>query len=44
MLDALERQMKDPAEPGFVVHDHYVARLLDLFDVAGALARLAARS
>jgi hypothetical protein len=44
MLDALERQMKDPAAPGFVVHDHYVARLLDLFDVAGALARMVARS
>jgi hypothetical protein len=44
MLDALERQMQDPAAPGFVVHDHYVARLLDLFDVAGALARIATRS
>jgi hypothetical protein len=44
MLDALERQMKDPAAPGFVVHDHYVARLLDLFDVAGALVRVVARS
>ncbi|HBK07090.1 MAG TPA: hypothetical protein DDZ81_14785 [Acetobacteraceae bacterium] len=43
MLDALERQMKDPAAPGFVVHDHYVARLLDLFDVAGALVRMVAR-
>ena len=43
MLDALERQMHDPAAPGFVVHDHYVARLLDLFDVTGALVRLAAR-
>jgi hypothetical protein len=43
MLDALERQMLDPAAPGFVVHDHYVARLLDLFDVAGALVRVAAR-
>jgi hypothetical protein len=43
MLDALERQMHDPAAPGFVVHDHYVARLLDLFDVAGALVRLATR-
>jgi hypothetical protein len=40
MLDALERQMKNPAAPGFVVHDHYVARLLDLFDVAGALVRV----
>ena len=43
MLDALERQMHDPSAPGFVVHDHYVARLMDLFDVAGALLRLAAR-
>jgi hypothetical protein len=43
MLDALERQMHEPTAPGFVVHDHYVARLLDLFDVAGALVRLAAR-
>ena len=43
MLDALERQMYDPAAPGFAVHDHYVARLLDLFDVAGALVRLAVR-
>jgi len=43
MLDALERQMRDPAAPGFAVHDHYVARLLDLFDVAGALVRLAVR-
>ena len=43
MLDALERQMQNPAAPGFVVHDHYVARLLDLFDVAGALVRVAAR-
>ena len=43
MLDTLERQMHDPAAPGFAVHDHYVARLLDLFDVAGALVRLAVR-
>jgi hypothetical protein len=43
MLDALERQMKDPAAPGFVVHDHYVARLLDLFDIANALLRAVAR-
>lgn len=43
MLEALERQMKDPSAPGFVVHDHYVARLLDLFDVAGALVRVVAR-
>lgn len=43
MLDALEWQMQDPAAPGFVVHDHYVARLLDLFDVAGALVRVVGR-
>jgi hypothetical protein len=43
MLDALERQMEDPAAAGFAVHDHYVARLLDLFDIAGALVRLAVR-
>jgi hypothetical protein len=43
MLDALERQMHDPAARGFVVHDHYVARLMDLFDIAGALVRLTAR-
>jgi hypothetical protein len=43
LLDALERQMEDPTAPGFVVHDHYVARLLDLFDVAGALVRAVAR-
>ncbi|HVY16479.1 MAG TPA: DUF6635 family protein [Rhodopila sp.] len=43
LLDALERQMEDPAAPGFAVHDHYVARLLDLLDVAGAVVRLAAR-
>jgi hypothetical protein len=43
MLDALERQMHDPAAPGFAVHDHYVARLLDLFDAAAALVRAVAR-
>jgi hypothetical protein len=43
MVDGLERQMEDPAAPGFVVHDHYVARLLDLFDVAGVLVRVVSR-
>lgn len=43
LLDALERQMGDPAAPGFAAHDHYVARLLDLFDVVGAAYRLASR-
>jgi hypothetical protein len=41
MVDALERQFFDPAAPGFAVHDHYVARLLDLFDLLGAAVRLA---
>lgn len=43
MLDTLERQMEDATAPGFAVHDHYVARLLDLFDVVGALVRVVAR-
>ncbi|MBV9755832.1 MAG: hypothetical protein JO047_02145, partial [Alphaproteobacteria bacterium] len=41
MLDALERGMLDPAAPRYAVHDHYVARLLDLFDMLGAAYRLA---
>jgi len=41
MLDAIERQMRDPAAPAFAVHDHYVARLLDLFDMLGSAWRLA---
>jgi Family of unknown function (DUF6635) len=43
MLDAVERQMLDPAAAGFAVHDHYVARLLDLFDLLGTAYRLALR-
>jgi hypothetical protein len=43
MLDALERQMEDSTAPGFAVHDHYVARLLDLFDMAGAVVRAVVR-
>lgn len=43
MLDALERQLRQPGAPGFVAHDHYVARLLDLFDMVGAAYRLALR-
>jgi len=42
MIDGLERQFNDPAAPGFAVHDHYVARLLDVFDLLGAAIRLAA--
>ncbi len=41
LIDGLERQFLDPAAPGFAVHDHYVARLLDLFDVLGAALRAA---
>ncbi|MEO8715490.1 MAG: DUF6635 family protein, partial [Acetobacteraceae bacterium] len=41
MLDALERQMLDPGAPAFAVHDHYVVRLLDLFDMLGSAWRLA---
>jgi len=41
MVDALERQFFDPTAPGFAVHDHYVARLVDVFDVLGAAVRLA---
>ena len=40
MIDALERQFLDPGAAGFSVHDHYVARVLDLFDVLGTAARL----
>jgi len=41
LIDGLERQFSDPAAPGFAVHDHYVARLLDLFDILGAAVRIA---
>ena len=40
MLDALEAQAFDGSAAGFAVHDHYVARLLDLFDLVGAALRL----
>ena len=41
LLDAIERQMLDPTAPAFAVNDHYVARLLDLFDILGSAYRLA---
>jgi hypothetical protein len=41
MIDALERQFADPESVGFRVHDHYVARVLDLFDLLGAAFRAA---
>lgn len=42
MLDRLEQQMLDPAAAPFAVRDHYVARLLDLFDLLGCAYRLTA--
>lgn len=41
LIASLERQANDPAAPGFAVRDHYVARLLDLFDLIGAAWRIA---
>jgi hypothetical protein len=41
MINALERQVSNPTAAGFAVHDHYVARLLDVFDIVGAAVRLA---
>ena len=40
MIDGLERQFGDPRAPGFAVRDHYIARLLDLFDMLGAALRV----
>lgn len=42
MLDALQRQMLDPAAPAYAAYDHYVARLMDLFDMVNASYRLLA--
>ena len=40
MVEALERSFFDPNSKGFAVHDHYVARLLDVLDFVGAAGRL----
>ncbi len=40
MIDALERQVSDPGAPAYAVHDHYVARVVDLFDMVGTAYRL----
>lgn len=40
MIDALERQMSNPAAPAYAVHDHYVARVIDLFDLVGTAFRM----
>ncbi len=41
MIDGLESQFFDPTAAGFLVRDHYAARLLDLLDLLGAAIRLA---
>ncbi len=41
LLAALERQAADPTAPGLALRDPYVARLLDLFDLAGVAWRIA---
>ena len=40
VIDAMERQMLDPAAPGYAVLDRYVARLIDVLDVVTAIVRL----
>ena len=40
MIDAMERQMLDPAALGYAARDQYVARLLDIFDLVAAAYRL----
>ena len=40
MIDAMERQMLDPAAPGYAVLDRYVARLIDVLDVVTVIYRL----
>ena len=40
MIDALERQMADPTAPAYAVRDHYVARVIDLFNLVGTAYRL----
>jgi len=41
LIDALERQWADPEGPGLALRDHYVARLVDLLDVAAVAWRVA---
>ena len=40
LVDALERQTMDPSAPSYAVHDHYAARVLDLFDWLACAHRL----
>ena len=41
MLNATGAAVEQSDAPGFVARDHYVARLLDLFDLIGAAWRIA---
>jgi hypothetical protein len=41
MVNGLEAQFFDPRSRGFAAHDHYVARLLDVFDMVAAALRIA---
>ncbi|MBV8649850.1 MAG: hypothetical protein JO255_00200, partial [Alphaproteobacteria bacterium] len=41
LIEALERHFDDPSAQGFVVRDHYVARLLDLIDLVAGAYRMA---
>ena len=41
LIDALERQWAEPEGPGLALRDHYVARLVDLLDIAAAAWRIA---
>jgi len=41
LLDALERQWCAASGPGLALRDHYVARLVDLMDIAAAAWRVA---
>ena len=40
MIGTLETQFFDPSAPGFAVHDHYVARLVDVFALLDAATRI----
>ncbi len=39
LIDALDRQLRDPQAHGYAARDAYVARLMDLFDLLGAVTR-----
>jgi hypothetical protein len=41
LIDALERQFNGPQSRGFLARDHYVARLLTLFELVSGAYRLA---